>query len=307
MINVQQIKLLWEVFQMKNVIKKDRTTIMFKEGAFKNGEKYVIEYPSGEKREFKFFCGTKSEGNVRTSSIHLSNNIIPNEFKPTDITDFNSRRRITETYGEQYEEYHKFDNEPRIQISTGMTESISFDALCVENGSVKIYHDGKLMTRDEVLIDSIELYVDNEKIKPGDIFKLTIEDNPVFNDALIMIHNSSWNGISFKFQTRVEYSNGLIVPTLCSGEINLRNRDGSPLTDEQISKVHLTLVHKVADDSPTLDRTNDDVYYPRGFVGGAFNVEYPERKYRTGRLANIRRMNEEEPYEEYDDETNSDF
>jgi hypothetical protein len=188
-----------------------------------------------------------------------------------------------------------------------MTESISFDALCVENGSVKIYHDGKLMTRDEVLIDSIELYVDNEKIKPGDIFKLTIEGNPIFNDALIMIHNSSWNGISFRFQTRVEYSNGLIVPTLCSGEINLRNRDGSPLTDEQISKVHLTLVHKVADDSPTLDRTDDDVYYPRGMVGGAFNVEYPERKYRTGRLANIRRANEEEPYEEYDDETDSDF
>lgn len=287
---------------MRKFIKQGNDNVNFKNGVFKQNEVYEIEYPDGTKRTWKWQCPSEKGCNYSTPVAYFGNTIIDAEPpRPSNGDD-----GLEMSYGYSLMWQYRCNNSCRIPIS--VHESLSIDAIYVASGQIKIYSNGILMKPDDILKSSKTMYVDQDLIKIGSIYRLTIDDDPRFQNTLIMITSLNYGRLVFTYQTRIIYSNDLIETNMCTGEINLISRDGHCLSEDLIDKIHLELVHEVDENSAPLDRTNDDVYYSRGYMG-RFLVEYPPREYRTGRIEDRKRRFElrEGVVDDYDDCEDDDF
>ena len=268
---------------MRKFIKQGNDNVKFKNGVFKQNEVYEIEYPDGTKHAWRWH-GPNNRRNYGAPVAYFSNAIIDAEpSRPS-----NSGDALEMSYGYGYSVAWRYEHNNSCRTPMGVHESLSIDAIYVASGEIKIYSNGVLMKPDDILETSKTIYVDQDLIKLGSIYRLTIDDDPRFHNTLIMITGFGYGKLVFAYQTRIIYSNDLIETNMCTGEIDLMSRDGHCLSDDLIDKIHLELVHEVDKNSTPLDRTNDDVYYSRGFMG-RFLVEYPPRDYRTGRIEDRKR------------------
>lgn len=255
---------------MKKFIKDGNPLVDFKAGVFVNNEIYDIIYPDGTKHSWHFIGTGNSD--ICSPYAYFGNVIVADKYNTSD--DVNGRA----SYGYRLQ-WIRHDDDP----CNGINESISINAIYVLKGVIKIYHNGELMKPDDILETKPTKYIDFDRVKIGSIYKLTIDDDPRFQNTMIMVTAIHQNALIFAYQTRIIYSNDTMETTMCTGTINLMNRNREYMTDDIINKVHLELVYEVPSDSTPLDRTDDDLYYPRGYMG-QFTVTYPETKFRSGRL-----------------------
>lgn len=270
---------------MKNIIKKGPKFLRFKVGSFEcgdytldiNGQKYEVTLSEFEPDSIK----DGKEPRFDSSNIHFHREIIPDE----------NASHFTRLYPGQ-----SAHNENYVP---GINFGISIPAKHFATGVVKIYHKGEQINPDDVLTSDERYVIDEDKIHLGSIWNLTIDDDPRFQNTLIMVMRIWGSCIEFGYQTRVIYSPEYSHIEAAEGRIELYpRRDNDPeLVNEHLRRVHLTLVKDNTNGGAVMDRQHDDeVVYPRSYSVGGYREQYPPVEFRK----RIKR-NPEEEYDENDD------
>ena len=244
---------------MINIIKEDAPYLYLKEGVIEPNTAYDILIDGHERTMMSPEpINNQRPYSYKTSFIHLMNVLSKgDEIKPHPVYSYNRRR------------------EP---VKMNITESISFVVDDIFNGRVKMKKHGDAeWMRPEVFVDKDTMKsIDTDKIKPGQLWKLTIDGDPRFQNTLIMIIPCYWNALRFIYQTNVLYPDGYNQTETSEGNIELYDRNENLI---DISKVHLTLVKDCTNpEGSSLDRTNEDKFiYPTSYNIG-YKEAYPEIK-----------------------------
>lgn len=171
-----------------------------------------------------------------------------------------------------YNRYTRTNHKPWKQ---DVRETIGIGADDVLDGTVKIrkHGDSEWIKPSDIVKIRQHIIIDRDKIKPGQLWKLTIDDDPRFQDTLIMILNDMFERLSFVYQVNVLYPDGFSQTETADGSINLYDRDHN-LVD--LSAVHLTLVQENTNPGCSMDRTNVEEYtYPSSWLLG-YKESYPK-------------------------------
>ena len=124
-------------------------------------------------------------------------------------------------------------------------ETISIEAIHVAKGIVHIrkFEDPSntsWIDMDDLVTVEQRKSIDFEKIKPGQIWRLSIDGDSRFQNTLIMILSSYGDVLRFVYQTKVIYSTDYHQIDTAEGCINLYVNSTGSMND--IDKVHLELV-----------------------------------------------------------------
>ena len=116
--------------------------------------------------------------------------------------------------------------------------------------------------------------IDFNKIKPGQIWKLTIEGDPRFQNTMVMILGSYGDRLRFVYQTTVIYTTDYQQTDTAEGCIELYDRSTGNMNNIDI--VHLELItDNTNPDGATMDRTQREKFlYPSSFTLG-YQEHYP--------------------------------
>lgn len=276
--------------QMKNLIKKCDDLIRFKAHAFECGDNYTLEI-NGEKYPVALeYCGPvgKYDGNhmpiYESRMIHFTRVLI-NE------SGVIRQGRIypgQEICGEKY--------------VPGVNINISIPVEHFVDGKVKIYHGDELINPNDVIISSENWMIDASKINLGSIWNLTIDGDPRFQNTMIMIIRAYGSCIEFAYQTRVVYSPEYSHIEAAEGRLmfdyRYMHKDGTTNINDYVDKIHLTLVKDNTNNGADMDRSNDDIVYPRSYGVGSYREDYPPVEFRKRMKRN---PDEDEDYDPYDE------
>ena len=262
------------------MIQKKGERIAFNPEAFDYDTEYVVEVGGynlkyrTRKMESGFYRGNNKKWEFGGCVIHFQREYIPSEPYTPPKNNYNDWRFNG----------GKYPTPP----STGVCETLSIPAEYVVDGVVKIYDNDGSLIKDAVVTEPI--YGVSDDIKVGQIYKLTIDGDPRFNNTLIMIMETS-TVIRFVYQTKVVYSPEFSRIECAEGIIDVVDfRSNEPF---DTSSVHLELVQDVTDVSSVIDRTNlDEIHYPESQIG--FVESYPAIEPRKRRTYN-------DDCDEYDD------
>ena len=242
---------------MKNLIKDDKPRYVFKAEVFKSGIEYDIEI-NGIMRTYSIpACrvprGVK-ERNYNSPWLHFTNTL----------------------YEENGPAYFEDRRQPNKDYIPGIHESVSVDAQLVALGIVKIREKGQTewMNPDDMLIKENVKVIDTDRIKPGQLWSLTIDGDPRFNNTTIMIIPSHYGtALRFIYQTNVMYTEGYSQTETAEGVIEFMNRKGEL---NNLDNVHITLLQDNTNPSGAImDRSKDNEYiYPRTYPIGYKEI-YP--------------------------------
>lgn len=156
-----------------------------------------------------------------------------------------------------------------------VSEHIDFEAEHVIKGLVRIrkHGDTKWINPDDIIVCEKKHEIDHDKIKPGQIWKLTIDGDPRFQNTMIMILPSNGHRLRFIYQTIVIYATDYKVSDTAEGNIDLYHNDNKMI---DISKVHLELItDNTNPNGSELDRTKNSEYiYPSSYDIG-YREDYP--------------------------------
>lgn len=272
---------------MKNLIKKCNDSIRFKAHAFECGDDYTLEI-NGEKYPVKLeYCGpVKKDEPIDHMPLYETHMI---HFTKTLINESGVIRqgRIypgQEIYGEEY--------------VPGVNINIDVPVEHVSSGKVKIYHGDKLINPNDVIISRENWMIDTSKINLGSIWDLTIDGDPRFQNTMIMITRIYGSCIEFAYQTRVIYSPEYSHVEAAEGRLMfnyLRHNGESTNINDYVDKIHLTLVKDNTNSGADMDRSNNDILYPRSYGIGGYREDYPPVEFR-------KRSAKRDLDEDYDDE-----
>ena len=254
---------------MKNLIKKGPKFFRYKAHSFKCGD-YTLEI-NGERYpvELKYFgpedMKSDSEPAFDSSNIHFTRDLI----KETGLI---PNRRIYP--GEELSDE---------KYVPGVNIGISVPAERFVSGEVKIYHGDELIKPDDVIVSDENWIIDTSKVNLGSIWNLTIDDDPRFQNTMIMITRIYGSCIEFAYQTRVIYSPEYSHVEAAEGRLMfnyLRHKGESTNINDYIDKIHLTLVKDNTNNGADMDRTSDDIIYPRSYGIGGYREDYPPVEFR---------------------------
>lgn len=176
-------------------------------------------------------------------------------------------------------------------------ENLSFDAMDYVNGDVRIKeHDSDhWLTVDELITTEHDIVLDDSKIFPGQIWSLTIDGDPRFNNTIIQIASVTRWELLFNFQRKVIYGEDFerielvqgkidYKPTIYNKETKMREK-----VDFDFSKVHLDILMNKDKPTESIDRSEPGKYiYPYPHTGWSNQredypfTEFKERKPFTG-------------------------
>ena len=170
---------------------------------------------------------------------------------------------------------------PRERRIPDICETISIEAIHVAKGIVRIRKfdddacDAPWMDVDDLITVEHRKSIDFNKIKPGQIWKLTIDGDPRFQNTLVMILGSYGDRLRFVYQTTVIYATDYQQTDTAEGCIDLYDRSTGNMNNIDI--VHLELVtDNTNPDGAIMDRTQSDKFlYPSSFSLG-YQEHYPE-------------------------------
>lgn len=176
--------------------------------------------------------------------------------------------------------FPRYGFEPKPHRISDICETLSIEAIHVAKGIVRIRKlDGDADTPwipiDDLVTVEHRKSIDFNKIKPGQIWKLTIDGDPRFQNTLVMILGSYGDRLRFVYQTTVIYATDYQQTDTAEGCIDLYDRSTGNMND--IDKVHLELVtDNTNPDGATMDRTQSNKFlYPSSFSLG-YQEHYPE-------------------------------
>lgn len=274
---------------MKNIIKKGHKFLKFKAKSFECGDGYSVEI-NGERYDgsIKFFGPSSANDGLEpmydSSNVSFVKELIPDTGSIPDSIRLYPGQKVRDT-----------------DFKAGVYISISIPADRFAAGDVKLFRHGEKINPDDVLTDDDDIWVvDEEKVHLGSIWNLTIDDDPRFQNTLIMI-TRIWGGcVEFAYQTHVQYTPDYTHIEAAEGRIDLngsRNRYNPVEINEIVSKVHLTLVKDNTNGGAVMDRQHEDeIVYPRSYGIGGYREQYPPIEFRK----RIKR-NPDEDYDEDDD------
>ena len=257
---------------MKNLIKKGNDLIRFKEHAFECGDNYTLEI-NGEKYPVELgYCGPviKDEDNS-----HMP----PYE---THMINFN-KRLINETGVIRQGRIYPGQEICGEAYVPGVNININVPVEHVASGEIKIYHGDELINPNDVIISSENWMIDTSKINLGSLWNLTIDGDPRFQNTMIMIIRVYGSCIEFAYQTRVVYSPEYSHIEAAEGRLmfDYRSYKGESINiNDYVDKIHLTLVKDNTNNGADMDRTSDDIIYPRSYGVGTYREEYPPIEFR---------------------------
>lgn len=257
---------------MKNLIKKCDDLIRFKAHAFECGNNYTLEI-NGEKYPVELeYCGPTKDVDNNHMPLYDCHNI---HFTKSLINDTGNMHhgRIypgQEICGEEY--------------VPGVNIDINVPVEHVASGNVKIYHNGEIINPNDVIISSENWMIDTSKINLGSIWNLTIDGDPRFQNTLIMIIRVWGACIEFAYQTRVIYSPEYSHIEAAEGRLmfnrHMQHKDEAININDYVDKIHLTLVKDNTNNGADMDRSNDDIMYPRSYGVGNYCEDYPPVEFR---------------------------
>lgn len=240
---------------MRNLIKKGDPIPHFKPNVLEAGQ-YVIKVGEHE-RVYTYTPPSKYPTHMLCISF---TNVLWMKENPQDPPEIKSLRRKRRIY-------------PNIE------EQISFSASDYMNGIVKIRKYGNVddwIPVDDIIEVEYPIVLDKDKVKPGSIWRLTIDGDERFQDTVIMVIGPEgsrplWH-MRFLYQTEVIYNNDFRNIETAEATIDWDSLRGND------KKVDFNKIHMVPVDTNnhicTLNRTDDDeVYYPRSTNG--FCEVYP--------------------------------
>jgi hypothetical protein len=183
--------------------------------------------------------------------------------------------------------------EPHKHYKQDIGESLSIDAMDYVDGDVRIKeHDSDhWFTVDELVITEREPVLDDSKIFPGQIWSLTIDGDPRFNNTIIQIASVTRWELFFNFQRKVVYGKDFERVELVQGKIDYKPQKYNKETkkyekiDFDFNKVHLDILMNKDKPTETIDRSQPDKYvYPYPHTGWSNQredypfTEFKERK-----------------------------
>lgn len=175
--------------------------------------------------------------------------------------------------------FPRYGFEPKPHRISDIRETLSIEAIHVAKGIARIRKlDGDADTPwipiDDLVTVEHRKSIDFNKIKPGQIWKLTIDGDPRFQNTLVMILGSFGDKLRFVYQTTVIYTTDYQQTDTAEGSIELYDRSTGNMNNIDI--VHLELItDNTNPDGATMDRTQCDKFlYPSSFTLG-YQEHYP--------------------------------
>jgi hypothetical protein len=253
---------------MKNLMKRGNPWYTFNYDVLEDGGTYDIEVNGNAVRTYKWEAPNWFKKSDSGCKPRLTNLMFREMLFRGNVPD----EPIKWGRGRDSEEERIWD----------ICEVLSIDAIHYVKGIARIKKHGDVeWIPVDTLIEAEEnIVVDESKIHQGQIWKLTIDDDPRFNNTMIMIGRIFPGSLEFKYQTLVKYENNYEHVELCTGVIDFRNfdKDGR-LIDFNFDKIHFTLVHD--NTNPTgssIDRTELDKYYYDTSGNGEWLEAYPKNE-----------------------------
>ena len=264
---------------MKNLLKDNEPMYMFKPNCLEYDTDYEIEvngnhliYKTYPKPKFIKRYEDQPEPEIKEwpkPFMTFSNHLFQDDSIPDPDPKPIPFGRPIPRYG--------FDSVPHRIPS--ICEALSIEAIHIVKGIVRIREfdydacDTPWMDVDDLVVVEQRKSIDFNKIKPGQIWKLTIDGDPRFQNTLIMILSSFRDRLRFVYQTKVMYSQEYEETDTAQGYIDLYDQNGEM---NDISKVHLELVtDNTNPDGATMNRTQCDKFiYPSSFSLG-YTENYP--------------------------------
>lgn len=258
---------------MKNLIKKGPDSIRFKAHSFECGDNYTLEI-NGEKYPVELgYYGPEIKDEP-------TNNYMPPY--GTHEIHFN-KRLINETGSIRHGRIYPGQEICGEAYVPGVDINIHVPVEHFASGRVKIYHGDELINPNNVITTKENWMVDTSKINLGSIWNLTIDGDPRFQNTMIMIINVYGFCIEFAYQTRVVYSPEYSHVEAAEGRLMFNrymHKDESININDYVDKIHLTLVKDNTNNGADMDRSNDDIIYPRSYGVGSYREEYPQVEFR---------------------------
>ena len=171
--------------------------------------------------------------------------------------------------------------------SSELVELIQVPCELVHDGSIKLYHEDGSPVENPTIIK--EMYgIDYNMIKPGQIWKLTIDGDPRFQNTMVMIMKDNerydnYRTLNFIYQTETLYEDGYSERQTANGVIEVYNHSEGKEELNDLSKVHMELVIDNSNpDGTRIDCSDPDMVFPRRYGVGLREIwpdirPYPKR------------------------------